>query len=118
MSSTMDSNLGNDRRPIEVENPFFHRGPIRDPVYFHDRRLEAKHALRMLSNGQSVSVIGPRKIGKTSFLFHLCRPEVMLEHGLDPAHCICVYINCEDLGRLGQQALYALLAGEIAEQAL
>jgi DNA-binding winged helix-turn-helix (wHTH) protein len=104
-------------RSIDVENPFFHRGPIRDSEYFCNRRLEAKHALRMLSNRQSVSVIGPRKIGKTSFLFHLCRPEVMQEHGLDPSRYLFVYINCEDLGHLGLQALYALLAGEIAEQA-
>jgi DNA-binding winged helix-turn-helix (wHTH) protein len=71
----------------------------------------------MLRNGQSVSVIGPRKIGKTSFLFHLCRPEVLHEHGLDPFRFLFVYVNCEDLGRLGQQALYTLLAREIAYQA-
>jgi DNA-binding winged helix-turn-helix (wHTH) protein len=117
MSSTTDSGLYGDRLGIEVENPFFHRGPIRDPQYFYNRRLEVKHTLRMLSNRQSVSVIGPRKIGKTSFLFHVCRPEVMQEYGLDPSHYLCVYINCEDLGRLGQQGLYALLAGEIADQA-
>ena len=128
MSSTMDNKATaarttysvrpcDDRNCLDIENPFFHRGPIRDPGYFCDRRLETRHALRMLSNRQSVSVIGPRKIGKTSFLFHLRRPEVMREHGLDPSRFVCVYINCEDLGRLGQQALYALLAGEITEQA-
>lgn len=107
-----------DQISLEIENPFFHRGPIRDPEYFCDRRLETKHTWRMLSNKQSVSVIGPRKIGKTSFLFHLCRPEVMQEHGLDPSRYLCVYINCEDLGHLGHQALYALLTSEIADQSL
>ena len=99
-----------------VENPFFNRGAIQDPEYFYDRRRETRRALRMLSKRQCVSVIGPRKIGKTSLLFHLCRPEVMREHGLDPAQCAMVYVNCEDLGHLGREELYALLLGEIADQ--
>jgi DNA-binding winged helix-turn-helix (wHTH) protein len=117
---SQDNGDGSQRTGARVpmhENPFFHRGPIRDPDYFYGRQAETRHALRMLLNGQSVSVIGPRKIGKTSFLFHLCRSDVLREHGLDPARTLFVYVNCEDLGHLGQQALYALLAGEIAEQA-
>jgi DNA-binding winged helix-turn-helix (wHTH) protein len=70
----------------------------------------------MLSKGQCVSVIGPRKIGKTSLLFHLCRPEVMREHGIDPDRYVMVYVNCEDLGYLGREELYALLLGEISDQ--
>jgi DNA-binding winged helix-turn-helix (wHTH) protein len=99
-----------------IENPFFNRGAIQDPEYFYDRQRETRRALRMLSKRQCVSVIGPRKIGKTSLLFHLCRPEVMDEHGLDPARYVMVYVNCEDLGHLGREELYALLLGEIADQ--
>jgi len=98
------------------ENPFFNRGAIQDPEYFYDRQRETRRALRMLSKRQCVSVIGPRKIGKTSLLFHLCRPEVMREHGLDPAQHVMVYVNCEDLGHLGREELYALLLGEISDQ--
>jgi len=99
------------------ENPFFNRGAIQDPEYFYDRTRETRRALRMLSKRQCVSVIGPRKIGKTSLLFHLCRPAVMREHGIDPAQYLMVYVNCEDLGHLGREELYALLLGEIADQA-
>jgi DNA-binding winged helix-turn-helix (wHTH) protein len=98
------------------ENPFFNRGAIKDPEYFYDRQRETRRALRMLGKRQCVSVVGPRKIGKTSLLFHLCRPEVMREHGLDPAKHVMVYVNCEDLGHLGRQELYALLLAEIADQ--
>jgi DNA-binding winged helix-turn-helix (wHTH) protein len=99
-----------------IENPFFNRGAIQDPEYFYDRRRQTRRALRMLSKRQCVSVIGPRKIGKTSLLFHLCRTEVMREHGLDPSKYVMVYVNCEDLGHLGRAELYALLLGEIADQ--
>jgi DNA-binding winged helix-turn-helix (wHTH) protein len=98
------------------ENPFFNRGAIQDAEYFYDRQRETRRALRMLAKRQCISVIGPRKIGKTSLLFHLCRPEVMREHGLDPAQHVMVYVNCEDLGHLGREELYALLLGEIADQ--
>ena len=100
-----------------LENPFFHRGPIRDPEYFYNREREAKRALQMLGKRQSVSVIGPRKIGKTSLLFHISQPEVIQQHGLDPSKHLFVYVNCEDLGRLDRDILYTLLMGEIADQA-
>ena len=100
-----------------IENPFFHRGPIRDPDYFYNRQKEAKRALQMLGKRQSVSVTGPRKIGKTSLLFYISQPQVMHKHGIDPSQYLFAYTNCEDLGRLNRDVLYALLVGEIAEQA-
>ncbi len=111
MSSWSDDGIG-----LQIENPFFHRGPIRDPEYFFDREKETRYALSMLGKGQSVSVIGPRKIGKTSMLFHLSRPEIVQGHGLDPSRYVFVYINCEDLGHLEQEAIYALLTAEVAER--
>ena len=65
MSQPTDVSLPDSQGGLRIENPFFHRGPIRDPEYFYDRHKETRYALRMLSNRQSVSVIGPRKIGKT-----------------------------------------------------
>ena len=102
---------------IMIENPFFHRGPIRDPAYFYNRETEAKRVLKMLSRGQCVSITGPRKIGKTSLLFHLARPDVMRQHGLDPKRYLGVYFNCEGLGHLGLDEFYALILEEIAGQA-
>jgi DNA-binding winged helix-turn-helix (wHTH) protein len=100
-----------------VENPFFHRGPIRDPAHFYNRQTEVKRVLEMLGKGQSVSITGSRKIGKTSLLFHLSRPEVLQRHGLDPARYVVVYFNCEGLGRLKLEEFYALILEEIAGRA-
>ncbi len=100
-----------------IENPFFHRGPIRDPAYFCNRKKEVRRALEMLSKGQSVSVTGPRKIGKTSLLFHISHPEVMQQHGLDPAHHLLVYFNCEGLGNLKLEEFYTLVLEEVAGRA-
>lgn len=54
-----------------VENPFFHRGPVRLPAYFFGRAAEL-HSLRTwLQSGQSVAIHGQRRLGKTSLLFQL-----------------------------------------------
>jgi DNA-binding winged helix-turn-helix (wHTH) protein len=100
-----------------IENPFFHRGPIRNPDYFYNRNKEVKRTLEMLSKGQSVSIIGPRKIGKTSLLFHISHPEVMQQYGLDPAHHLLVYFNCEGLGNLKLEEFYTLVLEEMASRA-
>jgi len=101
----------------QFENPFFHRGPIRDSAYFYNRKREVKQVLEMLGKGQSVSIIGPRKIGKTSLLFHVSRPEVMQQCGLDPARHLVVYFNCEGSGSLKPEEFYTLVLEEVAGRA-
>lgn len=96
-----------------IDNPFFHRGPIRNPAYFYNRTTEVRQILKSLARGQSVSLTGSRKIGKTSLLFNLCRPEGMAQHGLDPARHLLVYFNCEGLESLGYEAFLALILDEI-----
>ena len=46
-------------------NPFFHRGPVRDRVYFFGREPETRQVLSLLSNGQSISLVGQRRRGRT-----------------------------------------------------
>jgi DNA-binding winged helix-turn-helix (wHTH) protein len=100
-----------------IENPFFHRSRIRDPAYFYARKKEIKRTLEMLGKGQSVSIIGPRKIGKTSLLFHISHPEVVRQYGLDPARHLVVYFNCEGLGNLKLEEFYTLVLEEVASRA-
>jgi DNA-binding winged helix-turn-helix (wHTH) protein len=103
--------------PRILENPFFHRGPIRHLAYFYNRKRQSKQALEMLGKGQSVSIVGPRKIGKTSLLFHISRPEVMQQYGLDPTRHLVVYFNCEGSGSLKPEEFYTLVLEEVAIRA-
>jgi len=100
-----------DVRPV-VENPFFHRKPIKDRQYFFGRTEEIQRALRMLRNGECISIVGPRRIGKSSLLYHLCDPLVQQEHGLGEEYAF-VYINCEGLGNIDEAQFYQLLWEEI-----
>lgn len=87
------------------ENPFFHRGPIRDHRYFFGRTRETRQALRMLRYGQCVSIVGPRRIGETSLMFHLCDPVVQQASHLGDEH-ILVYVDCQGMGDVCEPLFY------------
>jgi hypothetical protein len=90
-------------------NPFFHRGPIRDPAYFFGRQRETRLMLDLVRNAQSVSVLGQRRIGKSSFVLHVANPLVLQVHGLDPRQTCFVYLDCQGRGGLTEAELCVLL---------
>jgi hypothetical protein len=101
-----------------IENPYFHRGPIRQPEHFFGRTQEIANTLSLLKNNQSVSIVGPRRIGKTSFLLHISHPEVMARHGLSPTEHLFVFIDCEGLSNLDQAGFYRVILEETEDQLL
>jgi hypothetical protein len=53
---------------MEAPNPFYERGPVRDPERFFGRKSELKQVFARLINMQSVSIVGERRIDKSSLL--------------------------------------------------
>ncbi len=100
---------------MPVDNAFFHRGPIRDAAYFFGREAETSQALSLLRNGQSVSVVGQRRIGKTSLLFHLANPAVVEAPGLNPTRHLFVYLDCGGWSTLPPAEVYQFLLEEVAD---
>lgn len=96
-----------------MENPYIFRGPVHDPAMFFGRMHELHEIAAFVRGNQSVSIVGPRKIGKTSLLFHLMRPETRQSLGLGPDNLL-VYLDCEVLGEGGHQEILSQFAGEIA----
>jgi len=89
-----------------VENPYFHRTSIRDDRYFFGRTQETRRILSLVAREQPVSIVGPRRIGKSSILFHLCDPRVRAEHRL-PEDRVCVRVDCQALsGELTKSDVY------------
>lgn len=105
---------------MSSENPFFHRGAIRHERFFHGRHAEVEQILGLLRNGQSVSLVGPRRIGKSSLLLHLCRPEVRQSYGLQPERAFFVLLDCQELGGSPPDEVYEALLqnlGDVASEA-
>jgi len=93
-------------RPAHPSNPFFHRGPVRDPSYFFGRAREIRFLVDLLSQRQSIAVSGPRRFGKTSLLFYLTHPTVAATHGLGPDSTDWVYVDGGALDGLTEEWLY------------
>jgi len=97
---------------MSIDNPFFHRGAIRRSDAFHNREKEVRQILGLLRNGQSVSLIGPRRIGKSSLLLHLMRESVRSSYQLAAPQALFLLIDCQELGGSGAEEVYeALLSG-------
>lgn len=103
---------------MSSENPFFHRGAIRRAEHFHGRDAETEQILGLLRNGQSVSLIGPRRIGKSSLLLQLCRPEVRSQFDLESPHALFVMLDCQELGGSPPEEVYETLLMALMDAAV
>lgn len=54
-----------------VANPYQAGGRLRDPKHFVGRDSDLRQILSRVANMDSVSVVGPRRIGKSSLLHHI-----------------------------------------------
>lgn len=99
------------------ENPYFHRAAIKPDKqqYFFGRKEDIRFLLDALARGQCVSILGPRRIGKTSLLRRLQSSLVRTEYGLGDDHLL-VYIDCEGLGKATLPAIYQFLSDEVTDQ--
>ena len=79
------------------DNPFTYGNPIRDPRRFVGRNREVEQIFGRLRNEEfeSSSLVGDRRIGKTSLLNYLTDPSVRAAHGLGPRDYIFVYADLE-----------------------
>ncbi len=80
-------------------NPFTFGNPIKDPTRFYGRTADIRQIInRLLSSAhESTSVIGERRIGKTSLLYHLANPESSTKLGLTPDKFCLVYVDFQGL---------------------
>jgi hypothetical protein len=99
----------------EYPNPYEPCGPVRSAEMFFGRKNELAEIADFLRGDQSVSLVGPSKIGKTSLLFHLMRPAVAEELGLGDGRLVC-YLDGHGLGEESPPGVFRqMAAGLIAE---
>ena len=80
-------------------NPFTFGNPIKDPARFFGRQADIRQISgRLLSSAhESTSIVGERRMGKTSLLYHLAHPEVAAGLGMTSDHYCMVYIDFQGL---------------------
>lgn len=79
-----------------MENPYICEAAIGIRGTFIGRKKEIKEIFERIRRGRSKSVVGERRMGKSSLLYHLTRADVQREH-LSSAEWqhILVYFNCQ-----------------------
>lgn len=96
---------------ISKVNPYEFTGPL-DPDAHHitssKRTREIQKVIRGIRRGDYWSILGPRQIGKTTFLFQLSKE-------LSAGPFICIYIDLE-IGATDQEMFYEIMINEIIEK--
>lgn len=80
-----------------LRNPFFSRQRITDLVSFYGRQREIESLYSAVITHQSRSVVGERKLGKSSLLTTVAQPAMLERYGLDPARTLFIYLDMEGM---------------------
>ena len=80
-----------------LRNPFFSRQRITDPACFVGRQREIESLYSAVITHQCRSIVGERKLGKSSLLTAIARPEMLERYGLDPARTLFLYLDLEGM---------------------
>lgn len=97
-------------RPRQApRNPYYPGHPIDRRECFYGRSYEVRTALSLMANVQSVSLVGPRRIGKTSLLHHISTASVLEDHRLDPKQFAFTFVGCAELSDLSRDQILGLL---------
>jgi tRNA A-37 threonylcarbamoyl transferase component Bud32 len=80
-----------------LRNPFFSRQRITDPNSFYGRQREMEDLYGAIVTHQCRSIVGERKLGKSSMLTAIALPANMAPYGLDPARTLFLYLDLEGM---------------------
>ena len=99
-----------------MNNPYTFRGPIRNQKFFFGRKKDIEHIFSFLSNEQpqSCSIIGERRIGKTSLLLHIRKREVYSNYLKDPF--VFVFFDFQKALRKSREYFFEETIKEILRQ--
>lgn len=76
---------------------------------FFGRSGEVRNALSLLANVQCVSIVGPRRIGKTSLLNYIADRSVLSEHTSDAGQFAFVFVGCAELSDLTRDRILEVM---------
>lgn len=99
-------------------NPFSFGNPVSDPSKFYGREREIRQITdRLFSSAfESTSVVGERRIGKTSLLKHLANPEVAQSLGLTSDEYVMVYVDFQGRVNITPVRFWSRILREVARK--
>ncbi|KAA3657057.1 MAG: serine/threonine protein kinase [Chloroflexi bacterium] len=90
----------------QTDNPFFNRQRITDPAYFYGREKAVEAMYSAIATRQCRSIVGERKMGKSSLLAHLSCTDSLLHHGFDPKKFVFIYVDMEGMANIAYEEFW------------
>jgi class 3 adenylate cyclase len=96
-------------------NPYLNRVMIPHPQMFFGRAATIKRIVNRIcaERPQSISIVGERRIGKSSLLSYLYNPKTRLELMAEPQNYICLFIDFQQLRSINERQLISLIFTEM-----
>jgi len=98
-----------------LKNPYTPRGTVTDPDMFFGRKDELDYVFERLRGCQSISVVGPQSIGKSSLLRYICKREVYERHLSAVDKWCFVFLDLHSLGQPTKQQFFELVLEELEQ---
>lgn len=78
-------------------NPFYNTGSIKDPELFFNRKNDIEIILNVIfsERPQCLSIIGQRKIGKSSLVHYVSLPLAIQRFNYAPSNIIFIFFDCQ-----------------------
>ena len=95
-------------------NPFFNRQRIIDPAYFVGREQIVEALYSAIATRQSRSIVGERKMGKSSLLTVLSCPDILRQHGFVPEQYVFIYMDLEGMANIEYDEFWPELLDQLA----
>jgi tRNA A-37 threonylcarbamoyl transferase component Bud32 len=96
-----------------LRNPFFSRQRITDPDSFYGREHEIESLYSAIITHQCRSIVGERKLGKSSLLTAVARPDLMERFGLDLERNLFLYLDLEGMASARRQDFWMELVDRL-----
>src|SRR5215469_9119617 len=107
-----------------MNNPYLNRVAIKDPAHFFGRSREVAKIFSRLaaSRPQSISIVGDRRIGKSSLLNYICNKTIRARFIDAPSVYAFVFIDLQQKRRLSLKdflrEIFISLGADIGEPAI
>lgn len=111
--------------PLKPNSAFFNRQRITDRHFFFGREREIEALYSAILTRQCRSVVGERKMGKSSLLTHIAHPDVQRAHNVNPDQHLFIYIDLESMSNITRDEFWpevldritsSLPSGELRDQ--
>ena len=100
----------------QPHSPYFNFSMIRNVEMFFGRTALLKRFYAALASRQSVSILGLRRIGKSSFLYCSSQPEMYERFAFDLKSHIFVFLDLHDYLHKSREDFFHSVSQEIIEQ--